>query len=306
MRSLLISAALLLTGNAFADLSNTQLPAGSAWYVHVALDTMRDSEAGKPLYRWLQDEVLEEANESLEEEFDDAIDLDLDRDIERITAYGNADGDVTAIITGNISTATRDKLMSLADEHGTLDSKRTAGKTYYHLQGMAIDEKDLQVEADELFFSFDGSKRLILGTHEKNLQAAMRQSARRGNAPSAMLVLSADRELVQGGVNTDEFGDNDSFSFNSGLLKQTRELAFVLADSNGDIDLQLSITADDPEATNSLAAVVRGLIGLQALSGEGNPELRKLLNSVQVNNDSRGLTLRLVTAPDTVLRIIED
>jgi hypothetical protein len=37
-----------------AELSASGLPATSTWYFHADFDEMRGSDAGKPLYAWLQ------------------------------------------------------------------------------------------------------------------------------------------------------------------------------------------------------------------------------------------------------------
>lgn len=298
MKSLFLTLTLLLANSAFADLSGTQLPSGADWYLHIALDTMRDSSAARPLYEWLEDEALDDLEEELH--------LEFDKEVDSITAYGTTDGDVIAVLSGQLNKKTQDKIMKIVSEDSDVMTRSSRGVEYYHIAGLDINEKNLQVESDDIFFSFTNKGTIVFGTNENEFKAALRKPIRKlVNAPGAMLVLTADKELIQGGVNTSEFDDDHSFSFNSKLLSKTREIAFVVADRGGDIDLQLSITADDPQATNSLANVVRGLVGLQALAGDGSAELSNVLSKLQIDNDSRGLTLRLVTSGDSILNILD-
>ncbi|MEO0575848.1 MAG: hypothetical protein AAF004_10325 [Pseudomonadota bacterium] len=295
MKSLILTLTLLLTANAYAE---PQLPTDADWYLHVAFDTMRDSRAAKPFYEWLQDEAIDDIEEELR--------LEFDKEVDRITAYGTTDGDVVAVISGQLNKKTQDKILRIVSEDSDVQRLRSGGVEYYHIAGLAIDEKDLKVDSDDVYFSFANKGTIVFGTSEKEFKAALRKPVRKlVNVPGAMLVLTADKELIQGGVNTSEFDDDHDFSFNSKLLSKTRQIAFVISDSGGDIDLKLSITADDPEATNSLANVVRGLIGLQALAGDSSTELNNVLSKLQIDNDSRGLTLRLVTTADSILNIVD-
>ena len=68
---------------------------------------MRTSDAGKGIYEWLDDEVIEE--------IDDETGIDLYAELDRVTAYSaGEEGDAVMVMEGNFSQDTRDKLMALA------------------------------------------------------------------------------------------------------------------------------------------------------------------------------------------------
>ena len=120
---LLMVVLLALPGLALGEISASGLPATSTWYFHADLDEMRGSDAGKPLYAWLQREVFADVRED--------AGIDLDKEADRITAFSAEESGAVVVVEGNISQPTRDKLIAIAagaDEFDTLTHK---GTTFY-------------------------------------------------------------------------------------------------------------------------------------------------------------------------------
>ena len=55
-----------LPGLVLGELAASGLPATSTWYFHADFDEMRSSDAGRPIYDWLQREVFTNVREDAE------------------------------------------------------------------------------------------------------------------------------------------------------------------------------------------------------------------------------------------------
>lgn len=119
-----------------------------------------------------------------------------------------------------------------------------------------------------------------------------------------MFVLSADRSLMQAGINASEFDYDDDWSSN--VLKNAKQVAVLVADEGDSIAVEAQLVTTEPEMAASLASIVRGLISLQAFSDEIDAELKGVLNSTQVDVDGSSLRIRVDLDPDVVIATISD
>ena len=78
-KQFIVMLLLALPGFALGELTASGLPATSTWYFHADFDEMRGSDAGKPLYAWLQREVFADVRED--------AGIDLDKEADSITAF---------------------------------------------------------------------------------------------------------------------------------------------------------------------------------------------------------------------------
>ena len=65
-----------------ADLSNSDIPTGSNWYVHVNLELIQNSEVGRRLMLETVDEALDDIQEELN--------VDIRDEIQGITVFGGS------------------------------------------------------------------------------------------------------------------------------------------------------------------------------------------------------------------------
>ena len=297
IRHLLALTLVLAAAPAAAAIDDATLPPDTAWYVHVDLDTMRGTAVGKQIYAWLDEEVLDEIRED--------TGFDADSELDAVTAFSDDAGIGTLILEGDITQASRDKLLAALEMGADLATGSAGGRDYFEIRNVDIDDGDLAIEGETLFLSFARRNAVVVSTTLDGMQRAIDAKPRR-NRGNALLVLAADKSLMQAGVDTVALGDRRGpGSWNSGLLREAREVAFVLADRGGDADIAVRVTANDPRTTDSLAAIVRGLVGLQALADDQDPNVTTLLSSLQIDTDSAGMTLALRVAPD-VLRAVLD
>jgi len=65
------------------------LPDDTVWYLHANLAAIRSSDGGKPVWRWFEDEVVEDVKED--------VGIDISAEVDAVTAFANS-SDGTIII----------------------------------------------------------------------------------------------------------------------------------------------------------------------------------------------------------------
>ncbi|MDH4126925.1 MAG: hypothetical protein OEV69_14960, partial [Gammaproteobacteria bacterium] len=116
-------------------------------------------------------------------------------------------------------------------------------------------------------------------------------------------ILSAQQNLVQAGANAAGFGDD--LGWDSNVLRNTRQIALLVAEAAGRIAIEGQLIATDANVANSLASIVRGLISLQVFNDDLDPALSDLLQNTSVNVSDMTLTVKLQLDPASVLSVID-
>lgn len=279
------------------------LPGGTVWYLHADLDAMRDSPAGRDLYRWLEDEVFAEVRAE--------VGIDVGKEVQKLTAYSGMDNGIAIVLQGPISKETHDKLMAMMALRAGYDLRDHDGKEYF-LAGdepAAISKPGLAVDFDEsAFVSFAIPQKVIITSHEPQMQALLKSKGRivgGGNHKGAMLVLTADKTFVQAGLKTEAFA-NKEYSWNSNILRNTEEVALMIAEQNGLLAIEAQLTSRDARLAQSLGSVINGLISLQAFNDDIPQELREALSSTRVTTRDATLNVSAVLNAADLARLMSD
>lgn len=301
-------ATLLILGLAWpsiaaAGIADTDLPADSSWYFHTDLKEMRSSEAGRELHAWLDREVFAELRSE--------IGIDLSKEADRVTAYSSGDDNVVFVLEGNIQPVSKDKLMAIAagaDEFATLSHR----KMPYHFVRGDIESKSDDIEIDGFtdgaYFSFAIDDKLIATSTEAGMQELLENRGKVAGSRShkgSMFVLTAERSLVQAGVNADDLSDGDN-GWDSSFLKNAKQVALLVADAGGKIAIEAQMIAADAEKANALASIARGLIALQAFSEDMEPQIRNILQNTSIDVADTMLKLSLALDPSVVVATLDD
>ncbi len=281
------------------------LPADAKWYVHVDLAAMRESVAGRQVYAWFKAEALDEIR--------DEIGIDPDQEADRVTAFAVGATALTVIVEGDISQASRDKLLALGAASGTMDRLETGGSTYYHVKAAdgdeasvasAYAEHDFEPFSEGAYFSFAAKDRLIVTATEADMQALLAAGGRvRGSAGGELLVLGADQSLLQAGLEPAAFGDE--IGWDSNVVRNTRQVALAIADREGMLAVTARLLASEASMAESLASIVRGLISLQVFNNDLDPELSKVLQNTTVAVTDAALTVSVLLDPALVVEALE-
>jgi hypothetical protein len=165
---------------------------------------------------------------------------------------------------------------------------------------MRYDEVDGHVENVEfgdddnegLYFAFGNQQSMFSQSVEMIelfLEAGAQLSGLKSEDPAAMLVLQADRAMLQGGANTTIQLGHDNWD--SSILSNIDTIALVLADENGAASVRAEVQAKSPEIAESVRNIVEGLVALKALDAADEPALSELLRAAHI--ETNGATILL-------------
>ncbi|MEO1247523.1 MAG: hypothetical protein AAFX56_17725 [Pseudomonadota bacterium] len=301
---LVLCLALLLPGVSPAGVSSGDFPEDSSWYFHADLKEMRRAEGGRDLHAWLDREVFEDLR--------DDLGIDFAREADRVTAFSSGESGVAFVLEGPIETSSKDKLMSLAADAEQFESYQHKGREYHFVRG-EFESDSGKIEVDNLddgaYFSFAQKNMLLISSSAEQMQALLDQRGRvpgqRGHG-NALLVLSAERSLVQAGAQTGEFAGDDDDGWDSNFLKNAEQVALLVADADGNIAVEAQMVTVSSEKAEALANVARGVLALQAFSEDMEPHVRDILANTRIDVDDTVLKVNVALDPAIVIATLED
>lgn len=291
-----------LPATLLAELANGDLPA-ARWYAHVDLVSMRKGDAGKQLYAWLDREVFDELREE--------IGFDAAKEADSVTAIASPDGGIMIVVDGHFSQMTTDRIVALAALASDFESLDFESQPYFYVGDDAHDSDgdnghDTKSLDEGAYVSVALKNKLLIAQSEQQMQQLLKNKGRIPGdygSSNALLVLSAQQNLVQAGADTASFGKD--LGWDSSVLRNTRQIALLVAEAAGKIAVEGQLIASDANVANSLASIVRGLISLQVFNDDLDPALSDLLKNTNVSVSDMTLTVKLDLDPATVLGVID-
>lgn len=306
----ILMVGLLLAVPALATADAGDIPGGASWYLHIDLEKMRSEAAGKAIYDWLRDEVFTDVKEE--------SGVDFDKELDSLTAYSTEGQGPVFLFEGNISQDSKDKIMTFIAAAGDLQPKKSSGSSYYRLTGNGKSDKgktefssgniEIQIDSlkDESWVSTDLKNKVIVTSSEEQMQAMLKNGGKIAGSRShdgALVVLTAEKALLQAGMNSDAMGDDDDgdSGWNSNILRNTKQVAFLVAVVKDKLALQAQLITSEPEMAQSLASVARGLIGLVSFSDDMDAELAAVLQGTKVEAKSTSVSISLTIDPELLV-----
>lgn len=301
--ALFIIAAFVCPAAAVAQVTPATLPGETVWYLHADLEELRNAGSGKHIYQWLEDEVFADIREDLG--------IDLGEETRSLTAFSDASLGTVIVVDGAIADSTRDKLLALAAADSKLRTFEHDGKTYYHAErgkrsGNDRSFDDLEKSA---YFSFDVRNKLLIASDPNQIKALLESGGRMaGNQDhrGALLVLTADNSFLQAGARTAQLVDDDEQSWNSNILRNTDLVALLVSDRDGLIAVEAQLVSREPNMAQSLAGIINGLISLQSLNPDLNPEVLSLIRNTRVDVKDKILSINAIINPQLVVDMLND
>ena len=296
---------LALPGLAVAELAASGLPATSTWYFHADFDEMRNSDAGRHLYGWLQREVFSDVRED--------AGIDLDKEADTITAFSAIESGAVVVIQGKISQETRDKLLAMAAGAEEFDTFKHRGATFYFAKGDKHGAKaNIEVDSFEngVYFTFELKDRIVATSSREQMELLLDNKGslpKRKSDRGTLIVLTAEKSLIQAGIQADQVEhDGEDGGWRSNILKNTEQLAVMVADAAGKIAVETQLIATQPEMAESLASIVRGLISLAMFSEDMDPDIAQMLQGTSVAVNGSSLSIKLALDPERVVATLDD
>jgi len=274
---------------AVAAVTSGQLPGNTRWYLHADLVEMRGSEVGRKLYGWLDKELFADLR--------NALGVDLGAETDRVTVFSHGEDDAVLAIRGRFSDETREKVLALAKREAQVDEHEADGSRYYQLGQM--DDADF-----DGYFTFAIDGLLLFASEAATMEKLLAEGGRVEEPEAAagtLFVLTADRNLMQGGIRP-QAGTGGSWE--SRILEHTREATFFVADRDGLAAIEAEIVASDPGMALAVGGIVGGLIGLQAVAAEEEPALAELLSKTKVTVNEGTVGISALVEPELMTRLL--
>ena len=290
---------------ATADITVGDLPADTVWYMHADLEALRDSEGGSVIYREFEKEGGEEIRNELG--------IDISAEVNSVTAFANSADGTVVVVEGPITKETQDKIIAIAaTEAGDVDPREHDGKTYYHFgdatEEGAGDNEPFDDLEESAYVSFAINGKAIVTAREAQMQSLLENDGRitgMGSHDGALLIMSANNTLVQAGLKTDGLIDADDDDWESNIVRNTKQAALLVADESGKIAIEAQLVSRDPKMAEAIGGIVNGLIGLQALNGDLEPELQNLIRNTKVSVQENILSISTVLDPGMIISAID-
>ncbi len=295
------AVAVLAAGLAVSSQAQPTAAADSAFYIQINLDEMRQSPAGSRLYDWVEDEVLEEIDEEFGSNFTTGLD--------GISIFGSGDEQAPVILLhGYLSQEARDTITDkLFESDGAVTTENRYGHTFFAIDGEhSFDGGNIEINGEEyeqVFLSFGDGQTLVTPSEVVLDEFLSNGAAFSGTLSSDLIVVQANRALVQGGVNT----KHNVFKhgpWESKFFKNVEQIGLVIADANDSFQIRAQAVSRTAAMAQALGGIAQGLLSFKALA-DGIDEELSWIEGLSVTTDDNVTTFELDIPADQLLDVID-
>ena len=301
MKLLLIAMVLIVPG--YSGAAPADVPGASSWYFHADFDEMRNSDAGSHLFAWLEREVFKEIRED--------AGIDLGKEADTLTAFAGDETGAVVVLEGSISQDSKDKLLAAAMAEQRVETLTHRGKTFYFVEGDGHGNIKIDSFDNGLYFSFALKNRIVATSSSEKMEDLLDRDGkidRRKTQNGTLVVLTAEKSLIQAGMKADRIdgADEADSGWKSNILRNTEQVAVLVADIAGRLAVETQLIAKQPELAESLASIVRGLISLTMFNDDMDPDISAVLQGTSVDVEGSQLKIRLMLDPDQFVAVLDD
>ena len=307
---------LLLGFPVLAHADANDVPESATWYFHVDLEQMKSEEAGKAVYDWMADEVFTELREE--------SGIDIENELDRFTAYSLEGQGPVFLFEGSISQTSKDRLMTLIAAEGDLQALKASKHTYYRFagtgdsddddnSGIGTDNIEIRFDAlqDESWISMSLKNKVVLTSSEDQMKAMLKNGGKIAGSRShkgSLLVLTAEKTLLQAGMNSGALGDNSDgdSGWESNIVRNTEQVAFLVAAVANKLAIEVKLVTTEEDMAQSLASVVRGLISLVAFNDDMDADAISVLQGTKVEAKGNSLSISVAIDPELIVSTLSD
>jgi hypothetical protein len=257
--------------------------ADSAFYLHINIDRMRNGGASAQLYQWLEREALDDLREEFGTEMIDQL--------AGISVFGSgAEQQPAIVLHGTTSQLMRDTIIDkLFDQDDAVELLSKHGRNYYAFNDIDINLDSLHIndiDSDTLFLAFGENDQTLITAAEDMLDSFLQRGSFQMDAlPQDLLVIQANRALVQGGMNPKHTVFGDHGAWESSLFRNVEKFALVVADADDAINISVEAHSANSGAATALANIAQGILSLKALAqSEADDEDLNWLNQLKISN----------------------
>ena len=214
--------------------------------------------------------------------------------------------------------------MALIAAEGNLNPLKSSGKSYYRFTDGGDDDgndsadfgsDNIEIQFGELenesWISMALDNKVLVTATEEQMKAMLKKggkiSGSRGHN-GALLVLTADKPLVQAGMNSVALGEESDgeSGWESNILRNTEQVAFLVAVAADKLAVEAKLITTEPDMATSLASVVRGVISLMSFSDDMDADIVALVQGTRIEADGRNLIISLAIDPEMIVSTLRD
>jgi hypothetical protein len=225
---------------------------------------------------------------------------------------------------GAISQTSKDRLMTFIAAEGDLQALKSSGHTYYRFTGtgdsdnddnpgVGTDSIEIQFEAleEESWISMSLKNKVVLTSSEDQMKAMLKNGGKIAGSRShkgSLLVLTAEKTLLQAGMNSGALGDNSDgdSGWESNIVRNTEQVAFMVAAVANKLAIEVKLITTEEDMAQSLASVVRGLISLVAFNEDMDADAISVLQGTKVEAKGNSLSISVAIDPELIVSTLSD
>lgn len=254
MRVLLLFPVFLAFELAASPLEPNILGEDAAWYVHINGEALRRTALGEKLI------------ERISVEADEPVVGEVLRGLEALTAFGDGGERYSARLAGDFPgdlPRRMQGLLVMADEYRIDDD---GARKVHVFSGL----ENLPAENREHYAVFEDD--VVIASSYRSGLARFFERTLPGSRPEALLILQADRSLLQAGMNA----HNDA-PWDSDFMRHVEQVGLVVADDGGEAHFEVQVRAKGPQYAEAMQQLILGLVSLRRLAGEEHEPIDDLL-----------------------------
>jgi len=310
MRKLkLLLVGLLLTAPGMAAAAADDISGDATWYLHLDVEAMRSESPGRAIYDWMQQEVFDDVKED--------AGVDFGKELDQLTAFSLEGQGPVFLLEGNISQDSKDKIMTLIAAEGDLQALKSSRKIYYRLTNnddseapASIGSESIEVQFESLgresWVSMDLKNKVVVTSSEEQMKEMLKSGGKIAGNKShkgTLLVLTAEKTLLQAGMNSSVLGGDDDgdSGWDSNILRNTEQVAVLVAAAANKLAIEAKLITAEPEMAQSLASVARGLVSLVSFDDSMDSEMAAILRGTKIEAVGNALSISLAIDPELVV-----
>lgn len=314
LKILIVGLLLAAPGLALAEIGD--VPGDTRWYLHVDFDQMRSDNAGKGVYGWIVDEIFDDIKED--------AGVDLENELDSFTGFSVDGQGPIFLFEGNVSQTSKDRLMAIIAAEGNLNPFKSSGESYYRLtdgddneddDGTRFGNGNIEIQIEELenesWISMSLENKVLVTATEGQMKAMLKAGGKISGSRShdgALLVLTADKAMIQGGMNSAVLGEESDgeSGWESNILRNTEQVAFLVAAAATKLAIEATLITTEPDMATSLASVMRGLISLMSFNDSMDADIVALVQGIRIETEGRNLIISLAVDPEMIISSLRD
>jgi hypothetical protein len=296
IRSIMTVVCLIPGLSTAAPLNSHHVSANAKWIFHVDFDAFRTTQIGQLVQKDIQQEWQPKID-ALNQLFGS----DLTRDIYSVTLFGCRAGEENAsvLIDGKFN---KEKLTALLALNNSYKKSDYNGNTLHYW----VDDRDKKNRVGA--FANDGL--IVISQTESEVTSvldilsgkALSLAQQQSSPLWSMTEVPQNTFMMAAAVELSQLTQDDK---NAAILQNSKLLAFVGAENQGNVALRLRLETQGIETAEHIETALRGMLALVTLSQNDKPDLAALAGACKVNRDQSTLNIQFVYPSQALMDILK-